>query len=64
MSTSLPSPELLLEGLSLDIYLKTFVREEMDLSMVWRMTKEQLQRIGIERMGQGLNILQAAAELT
>ena len=32
--------------------------------MVRRMTEEQLQRIGIERMGQRLNILQAAAELT
>ena len=48
----------------LGIYLEIFEREELDLSLVRQMTEEQLQRIGIERMGQRLNILQAAAELT
>ena len=56
--------QVFLERLNLGIYIENFEREELDLSMVRRMTEEQLQRIGILRMGQRLNILQAAAELT
>ena len=46
--------QVFLEGLNLGIYLENFMREELDLSMVRRMTEEPLQRTGIERMGQRL----------
>ena len=53
-----------LERLNLSNYIDAFERQGLELRHVRRMTEEQLERVGVDLMGTGLDIVQAASELT
>ena len=42
----------LLHTLQLDEYMELMTEEEVDLPVLAQMTEEQLQRLGVRRMGQ------------
>ena len=44
----------------LDEYMELMIEEEIDLPVLAQMTEEQLQRLGVRRMGQWMRLLAAA----
>ena len=50
----------LLHTLQLDEYMELMTEEEVDLPVLAQMTEEQLQRLGVRRMGQRMRLLAAA----
>ena len=50
----------LLHTLQLDEYMELMTEEEIDLPVLAQMTEEQLQRLGVRRMGQRMRLLAAA----
>ena len=50
----------LLHTLQLEEYMELMTEEEVDLPVLAQMTKEQLQRLGVRRMGQRMWLLAAA----
>ena len=56
------SPQVghLLHILQLDEYMELMTEEEVDLPVLAQMTEEQLQRLGVRRMGQRMRLLAAA----
>ena len=50
----------LLHTLQLDEYMELMTEEEVDLPVLAQMTEEQLQRLGVKRMGQRMWLLAAA----
>ena len=50
----------LLHTLQLEEYMELMTEEEVDLPVLAQMTEEQLQRLGVRRMGQWMRLLAAA----
>ena len=53
-----------LEGLGLKAHYNRFVREDVDLTVMREMNEQQFERIGVDKMGQKIRLVRAAAQLT